>query len=351
MATAKKVFRLKDIVTKEVSIVDRAANLRVFLVTKRSEGKPLERDAQGRLITKSEGEVAPSEESAPPVDPPKSEEPPPSNPEPKPETPKEEPPKEAPSPAKEEPPAGDPPANPPKDEPVKMTEETYKGLVAAIEKLTALASRAEHGDAVKADSDALEPAVLAAIGDLGTVTERKVPVIWEDNVFKCEEGVLKRELKAASKKIAELAEVLAIDTSGTPSPYELRWQICDILDTLVEMTRFEPAEAALAKQNTSRFRALVEGLQKSLDAQLTPPSLDERVEAAEAARLVAAAEGVIKALRAEVVAKGRRIHELESAPGQSNRIPVERSDPERRSEGGWPLDMNAKKYDDEVSFA
>ena len=55
----KKLTRLSNIVVNEISLVDRAANLRRFLVTKRSEkmAGQLVSDGKGGFITKSEDEI------------------------------------------------------------------------------------------------------------------------------------------------------------------------------------------------------------------------------------------------------------------------------------------------------
>jgi hypothetical protein len=327
MMTAPKVFRLRDILTHEVSLVDRAANKRVFLLQKNEEGKPVESDGQGGFKT---------QEPTPPTDPQ-------SPAQPTPEPPKD--PAQPPAPPKE----GE---EPKKDEPLEVTKATYEGICRAIEQLTTLAKSVTPSDTLKLDTEAITARFAEALKDVEFTAPRTVPAVWEDGVWKCASSVLKKELKKASEKLAEVADSLAIDTSDNPPPHEVRWRIVDVLENLVEFTRFEVAQAAMAKRSEpEQYASIVKGLESVLASELRGAAPAEAVDTAYVSKLVQTADEVIKALRSHVKKQEKRIEQLEAEPLPSHRLPVGEGREVRKSqEVVWPRDMNEKVPDDDLRF-
>ncbi len=317
-----KVFRLRDILTSEVSIVDRAANQRKFLLRKSEGGQPIESDGAGNFVTQG---AQPGE-------------PPPADPKPEPSDPK---------PAEPTDPKPEP--KPDDGKPVEVTEKTYASLVKAVESLTALTKSVKPVASLKLDAASITDRVAEALSNVEFTTERTVPAYWEDG-WKCSAAALQKALKTASAKLVEVADSLAVTTGDSPPPHELRWRIVDVLDNLVEYTRFEVAQRAMEKRaepEATQFAQLVKGLSALLGQEL-----EERVDQQHAMELVSAAEDVVKAQRARIHTLQKRVHALESEPQLTRRIPVETQHHEVRktNEVRWPRDMNETPLDDDLSF-
>lgn len=315
-----KVYRLRDILTKEVSIVDRPANKRPFLLRKNDDAA-LVPDGKGGFVA-AQPEDKPAD---PPADKP--------TPEP------------APAPKPEDKPEDKPAA------PVEVTEKLHASLVKAVEQLSALARDVKPTKALSIDSAAIAEKVGEALDGIEFTAPRDVPVWWEDG-WKCPAGTLAKALKSASQKLLEVADDLAVKTDDGPPPHELRWRIVDVLDNLVEYTRFEVAQRAMEKRaepEAQQFEAVVKGL-----GSLLGGALETRVDAGYALELVSAAEEVVKAQRARIHKQDARIRALESEPQLSHRIPVGETHATVRKDDGevtWPRDMNERPDDKDLRFA
>jgi len=330
--TQAKIYRLTDILTKEVSVVDRGANQRVWLLVKRDDqsGHELREDGKGGFKTeKTEASQATS----------------PGNADPKASCPGSEPGSEP--GAAEPPPAAEPPA------PAKMAKATYAGIVKAIEELTALAQSVSPDELSEIDPPGVELALASAVSKLGTVVqapaEQTAPG-WVDGVCKVATKDLKKALKTASEKLNEVAESLAVDTTDTPPPEELRWRISDVLYALVQLSQFETAQAALTKSDdeAKAYRTLVAGIGKAFEVseKSEPVPQQKSFDAEGAVKLVSIAERVLKAYRSQVQALKKRVQQLEEEPLQSNRLSVELNKQRESGRVTWPADMNAKYLSD-----
>lgn len=317
-----KVFRLRDILTKEVSLVDRAANKRSFLLRKQDAGQPVESDGKGGFVS-----AAPTEPGHPP--------PPAEPPVPKPKPPE--------------------PKDVDKSGPLEVTKAAYAGICTVIERLTALAKNVRPSETLTLDAEALTARFTEALDGVEFGAPREVPV-WADGVWECNAGTLHKALKSASQKLTEVADSLAVDTTDNPPPHEVRWRIVDVLENLVEFTRFEVAQAAMAKRGEpAQFESIVKGLESVLASELESEPQRPAVDSAYAAKLVQTAEDVIKAMGARIRKQAARITALESEPQLSHRIPVGEEHEVKKQSGevSWPLNMNQKIYtpEDDLSFA
>jgi hypothetical protein len=331
--THAATYRLTDILTKEVSLVDRAANKRVFLVVKRDAGpgQVLEGDGKGGFTTQSPGstQATKSGNGEQPVgDPPKPQDPKPA-----------EPPKE---------PAGDPPPAA-----ATMSKATHAGIVLAIETLTKVAQSVKPEQFTETDSHAVNEMIGKAVSSLGTVVTSPGDLQqpgWMDGVAKLKSSEVKKLLKTASQKLAEVADSLAVDVSDDPTPEEVRWRIYDVLGALVQLSQFETAQAALLKADyeARAFGSMVAGIAraiKSAEAAPAPAPVEKADTVATAGKLLGMAQKVIARLREDRKTLMKRISSLESEPRDSNRLPVEHQEHVRK-DVSWPVDMNAKHLKD-----
>jgi hypothetical protein len=327
--TQATTYRLTDILTKEVSIVDRAANQRTFLLVKRAGG------AAQELVPDGKGGMKAQKSET-------SQATPPGNADPK-----------GSEPGKQEP----PPAKEPPAKPATMTKTTHAGIVKTIEQLTALAQSVKLEELSETDGPAVETALASAVSNLGTVVTKAEELTtpgWVDGVCKLATVDLQKALKTASQKLGEVAESLAVKTEAGEPPEEVRWKIMDVLHALVQLSQFETAQEALEKRESekSAFSRIVKGLQRAIgESEKAPAPLPVVKSAAfdpdDAIKLVSAAERVVKAYRAQGVKLQKRVLELEAQPRQSNRIAI---DLHKQADGArttWPSDMNAKHLTDE----
>jgi hypothetical protein len=312
MAESKKTHRLTDILTKEVSIVDRPANRRPFLLVKNEGGMPQEikPDGKGGFVT---------------------------------ETPAVEPAVEV--------PAG-----------LTVTKATREALVSTIEKLTALANSTVEG---ASDAEGLETSVNEALALLAQPAPLHKAV---DGLTKVAPSEVAKAATGCAAKLLEIASALALTTDSEDEryPYSLQWKISQVLEVLAQLARLEaeqPGAAAVVAAAVGvtkseipgsdpipevvpavvdeKYTALIKGLQSVLSAELTVDVTKADVDTTELEKLLDQATQVIKAQAA-------RIEKFESAPALSNVLPMEQVVTKAaKKSSGWHADMAGKHNDDE----
>jgi hypothetical protein len=291
-----KITRLTDILTKEVSLVDRAANKRRFLLTKADEGESMSvalvSDGQGGFVT-----PAPEAAAARPQ------------------------------------------------------------LVEVVEKLTALANApvpaGGEAEVAKAVSDIVAPLVIAAGVAEAAAEAPKAETADFAPLLKADSATVRKMVFGALAKLAEVANSLGAEVEEDPS--ETCYKIMGALSGMVELARIEQAAAVVAAMpspaakaedsadavvkavDSEKFRGVAASLKKSLDsirgiADDTGVSKPTDFNPDTAAKLLDDATQVIKSLTGRITA-------LEGTVVSPNALPVEGV---TKSAGPvvWPLDMN-----------
>jgi hypothetical protein len=307
MAAPTTLFRLTDILTKEVSLVDRAANKRTFLLVKRddmpTEIKP---NAAGGFDTVT-------------------------------------------------PPAAAPAASPTAPAVAKLTvsKSLLSALTSTIEKLTALASGAE---AAETNSEGVAKALTEALAELAVPAPAEVvksaPRPTECLVAKGDRVEVIKFVSGALGKLNEIAASLAITPAADATPDDIRWKIQDVLRALCEFAGYEIAVAAIgvptpvtkaAVSPAPQFAALARSLSEVLSS--VPGSNQDTIAPVTDAQNIAVlekADTVIKALRTEGDTLRKRVAELEARVSAPSAVPIEQGEVKKSTGVSWPADMNSE---------
>ena len=283
----EQVQRLTDMVVEEVSLVDRAANKRRFLLVKRSRvmenATEVVPDGKGgfKSVEKKDGEQAPAQPTTP---------------------------------------AGEPAAPPapeaPAAEPVEKAGEAGKKLQDAVGRLMSVSGKVRGGE----DPAKFADEIKAAVGLLNAITEKypslqakadePTPAVApvEKSGAKMRKDRLER-LKGAVKALSDLVGELEPEEAPTGQP-----------------------SAGCAEATTKKDEA------PAAEPPVAPvpaaPVPDERLE-----KLAKSVEGLAKVVQVQ----GEALSKLPAMAPPSNALPVEkRGEEQEGADVSWPQDMNRR---------